>query len=144
VRLLVLPLTLAVLALAACGDDSDSEAMAPSLPGAPRQVADRAPLPFCGDEEVMLDGSGIDEDARACFLDAWRDGERAELVSTFRTVEGDPITQVFRSLGAERIQLFIDSSQDRYGGRPGWQVMVCRAFEPDPPTASRCGRPTRL
>ena len=127
-----------------CGDDPGAEVVAPSLPGAPREVAERAPLPLCGQEEVMPDGSGTDEDARGCFLDAWRAGERAELFSTCRTVEGDPITQVFRSLGADRLQLFIDSSHDRYGGRPGWQVVMCRALEPAPPTASRCGPPRPL
>ena len=116
---LLIAVVLVLSLLAGCGDDSGSELIAPSLPGAPREVAERAPLPPSGQEEVMLDGSGTDEDARGCFLDAWRAGERAELVSTYRTVEGNPITQVFRSLGADRLQLFIDSSHDRYGGRPG-------------------------
>ena len=143
-RLLLLPLALALLALAGCRDDADPEPVATALPGAPALVRDRLPLPFCGQEDVMLGGEGIDQSARDCFVDALKSGERAELISTYRTIEGDPITQVLRSVGAGRIQLFRDTTQDGYAGRQGWLVQVCREFDPEHLGTSRCSRPTPL
>ncbi len=144
-RLLLLPLALVVLGIVGCrGDDVDLEPVATALPGAPAMVRDRLPLPFCGQEDVMPRGEGTDQDARDCFVDAVKAGERAELITTFRTVEGDPVTWVLRAVAAGRIQVFRDNTRDRFGGRQGWLVEVCREFVPDPPNAIRCAAPTPL
>jgi hypothetical protein len=129
------------LTLGSCGDDAGPELFAMVFPGAPLEVRERVPLPFCGEEDVRLSGEGVDAEARTCFVDAWQAGEQAEFVSTYYTVEGDPITQVFRVVSEGRIQLFVDNTRARFGGRRGWLVRICREYTSDPPTGARCEHP---
>ena len=143
IRLLVLPFAAVVLA-AGCGGDSGPPSFAMKLPGSPTEVRDRAPLPFCGEEDVLLGEAGTDERARRCFAERWRDGLPAEFVSTRRTAEGEPITMVFRSLSAERLEIFVDNSRTIYGGRRGWLVRTCREYVPAMLSYRRCGPPTPL
>jgi hypothetical protein len=45
-------------------------------------------------------------------------------VSTRLTIEGDPITSIYRVLGAGRVEVFIDSTQDRWSDRT-WERLDC-------------------
>lgn len=147
-------IALAALALAAagCGGDGPPEAVV-VLPGAPAEVRDREPLPFCGEEDVQLGGAGADEEARRCLMERWRDGRRAELISTFRTAEGEPITEILRVLGPGRLQVFLDNTRARFGGPQRWIARICRGLDARPSgpgtapgrlDASRCEHPPRL
>jgi hypothetical protein len=140
------------LALAGCGGDGPPQTVV-VLPGAPAEIRGREPLPFCGEEDVQLGGAGADEEARRCLMERWRDGRRAELISTFRTPEGDPITEILRVLGPERLQVFQDRTRDRFGGPQRWIARICRGLDASPPgpgtapgrlDASRCEHPPRL
>ena len=62
--------------------------------------------------------------ARECFWQAYRAQRPAEFVSTRPTTEGDPITTIYRVLGAGRVEIFIDSTQDRFSAG-GWQRLDC-------------------
>ena len=64
---------------------------------------------------------------RACFWTAYQGGQPAEFTSTRLTMEGDPITTIYRVLGDERVELFIDSTQDRYGSG-AWEHAACTSL----------------
>ncbi|WP_139277684.1 hypothetical protein [Rhodococcus marinonascens] len=62
-----------------------------------------------------------------CLI-AGRNGQGAEYVLTVFTTDGDPITLYYRvQPGTEDAEVFVDSSEDRYGG--GWQHRTCRVVE---------------
>jgi hypothetical protein len=91
--------------------------------GVPSLVRDRSPLPSCGEETGTQSGSRNPE-ARRCFWDAYLAGRPAELISTRPTVEGDPITSIYRILPAGSIEVFVDQRRDRYS-RGGWYRLGC-------------------
>jgi len=92
----------------------------------PPAVANRLLLPTCGTERATTPHGPWNEAARACFVDAYRAQRPAEFVSTSLTTEGDPITSIYRVLPAGQIEIFIDSTQDRFAGKPrGWQQLEC-------------------
>jgi hypothetical protein len=115
----------------------------PSPAGTPIAVADRSVLPACGTETWTSPTGPMNLGARACFINAYRTGQPAEFISTSLTSEGDPITSIYRVLGGGRVEIFIDSSQDRFAGSGrGWEQFECTslvnvtapfdAFGPDP------------
>jgi hypothetical protein len=59
-----------------------------------------------------------------CLLDALAEGRQAQLVLTYMTVEGDPITEYYRILVPRRIEVFIDATQDPPGSQK-WSHMLC-------------------
>jgi hypothetical protein len=59
-----------------------------------------------------------------CFVTAFRRGARATLITLRATVEGDPITMYYRVLGARRMEMIVDTREDRYGPR-GWFRNIC-------------------
>jgi hypothetical protein len=59
-----------------------------------------------------------------CILQAFAAGRPAELVITFATIEGDPITNYVRVLDAGRVELFTDTTRDSYGSQ-GWVHSSC-------------------
>jgi hypothetical protein len=89
---------------------------------APVAVRTRAVLPVCGSEDATPNLP-----ARTCFWNAYTAGLPAEFVTTRPTLEGDPITTIFRSLGQGRGQLFVDASADRFGAQ-GWIQVDCQGF----------------
>lgn len=93
----------------------------------PPAVADRTLLPSCGAERFTTPEGPWNEAARVCFWDAYRAQRTAEFVSTWLTTEGDPITSIYRVLGAGRVEIFIDSTQDRFAAAAdrGWQRLDC-------------------
>ncbi|HZL32989.1 MAG TPA: hypothetical protein VFC81_03305, partial [Verrucomicrobiae bacterium] len=47
-------------------------------------------------------------------------------VSTSLTTEGDPITSIYRVRDGGQVEIFIDSTHDRYAGLgPRWQQFEC-------------------
>lgn len=91
----------------------------------PPAVADRTVLPSCGSERATSQHGPWNEAARICFWDAYRAHRPAEFASTQLTTEGDPITSIYRVLGAGLVEIFIDSTQDRFASDRGWQRLDC-------------------
>jgi hypothetical protein len=115
------PIALLVVvgALAGCG----------ILPAAlPDWVANRQPLPPCGEEDVGM-GEDFDPGARRCLLDAFESGTAGELISTQTTVEGDPITRYVRVHDNGTIELFVDATRDAYGSQ-SWERLICDRLVP--------------
>ena len=100
----------AVLVMAACGGDSKGGG-----PSASASPADRRRMPSCGTYTAPAgELADADRTARACFLDAFRQGEQKELTITVTSIEGDPITTIYRVLGAGDLELFVDASADEF------------------------------
>ena len=94
----------------------------------PDWVANREPLPPCGEEDVGVDG-GFDAEARRCLLDAFESGGTGELITTQTTVEGDPVTRFLRVHDSGEIELIVDATRDAYGSR-GWERLSCDRLVP--------------
>lgn len=118
----VAPILLA-LTLGACS------ALRFSIRGTPTEVVDRSTLPACG-YETTSQTDGFNDDGRRCFWDAYVHGQPAEFISTRPSVEGDPITTIYRMLGSGHVEIFVDSTKDRYGG--GWSKLTCATLDPVP------------
>lgn len=126
-----------VVCIAACEGESRPSPVsvtAPPLPGAPAEVLERKPLPFCGEEQISVSETGHNVQGRQCFWSAYQAGLPAEFISQRRTVEGDPITELFRLLPEGGIELFIDSREDRFSTRK-WLRVECSSLTllPDAP-----------
>jgi len=106
--------TLAVSALIAtgCGGGGGGDETGPSA-----SLEERRKMPSCGTYDVPL-GELPPEGrvARDCFLSAFREGREAELAVTVTSFEGDPITTVYRVLGRDDLEVFVDASADRFSG----------------------------
>jgi hypothetical protein len=89
----------------------------------PAVVRDRPALPSCG-QEARTQTDGLNQEARRCFWDAYLANRPAEFISTRPTVEGDPITSIYRILAAGSIEVFVDQRQDRYS-KGGWYRLAC-------------------
>jgi hypothetical protein len=109
----------ALLVIAGCG-------LIPSAP--PDWVTNRRELPPCG-SETLDQGGSPDVEARECLIDAWREGRAAELLTEMRTIEGDPVSRLTRVLEDGRVEVFIDSTMDRFGSGK-WDRMVCIGLRP--------------
>ena len=84
------------------------------------------PLPACGVENAGQMGPW-NEAGRACFWKAYLEHQPSEFVSTRPTAEGDPITTIYRVLPDGSVEVFIDSTQDKWGsGR--WEHLSCRTL----------------
>ncbi len=103
-----------VLAGAGCGGgDGDDGAGGDGLSAS---VEERRPMPSCGAYEVGLAAELPAEarTARDCFLSAFGAGREAELAITVTSIEGDPITTIYRVLGPNDVELFVDASADKF------------------------------
>jgi hypothetical protein len=81
--------------------------------------------PSCGRYENLNEPRSTDQRQKdQCLLDALAAGRPAELIRTFATIEGDPITEYYRVLGAGRVEVFVDSTQDSFGSRK-WTHLLC-------------------
>jgi hypothetical protein len=99
-RLVPIGALLAVL-VAGCG----------ALPaGQPEWVANRKPLPACGEETVVR--GDTDVEARRCLLEAYTDGRDAELISKLAITEGRELTRYLRVHENGTIEVFTDSTRD--------------------------------
>lgn len=90
------------------------------------QWKDREVLPSCG--EVSLDqGERLRVDAPDdvdCLKEAMVSGEGAELVVTYPTVEGDPITDYYRVLPGGTTEIYTDATVDA-ATSAGWTYGEC-------------------
>lgn len=75
--------------------------------------------------------SAEQERANRCLLEAFATGRPAELVVTFHSVEGDPVTTYYRILGPHRVEVFVDNTADRYSDQK-WVHMLCGDLVDDP------------
>jgi len=89
----------------------------------PPEVAHRAPYPYCGQDGGGLIGP-VDEVGRRCFLDSVLTGRAAEFVVRLVTVEGDPVTEVWRFAGSGPIVVYVDQTQDSFS-TGGWLRLAC-------------------
>jgi hypothetical protein len=101
-----------------------SPAASPGQPPVPLEVANRTPLPSCGTERATTPLGPWNQAGRNCFLLAYREQRPAEFTRTRLTSEGDPITSIYRIIDRDRVEVFIDSTQDRFGSG-GWQRLNC-------------------
>jgi hypothetical protein len=107
----------AVLALGACNAD------APQFVNAPLAVRERSPLPACG-VETASGREGFNVDGRRCLWAAYEEHRAAEFISTQVTVEGDPITWIYRVGHGGDVEVFLDSTRDRWSART-WLRLTC-------------------
>ena len=91
--------------------------------GTPPAVVERSTLPACGQESTDQT-DGYDVVARQCFWTAYLQGRPAEFMTTRLSIEGDPITWIYRVLSPGHLEVFIDSTQDRYSPRT-WLKLTC-------------------
>jgi hypothetical protein len=96
----------------------------PAFAAAPAQVNLRDPLPFCGIEQSSGPGNVPDETIRRCFLDAFTEARPAELVIILTTIEGDPIGMIYRTRPGQPIEVFVDSTRDKFGSG-AWETYGC-------------------
>lgn len=118
---------LVVLLASACS--SLGGPSAPTVPNAPAEVANRSRLPFCGYESTLNHGD-FNIGARRCLWDAYLAAEPAEFITTQPTVEGDPITSIYRVLGNRQVEVFVDITHDMAGPNPSprWIRLDCRTL----------------
>lgn len=109
------------LVLASCGDLDGS---ARRFDNAPLVVRDRVALPECGEETAHV-GIGANTDGRRCLWAAYQQDRPAEFITTQTTIEGDPITFIYRILPGGAVEVFIDSTQDAWSART-WLHLACR------------------
>ncbi|GLY32443.1 hypothetical protein [Kineosporia sp. NBRC 101731] len=95
-----------LVALGGCGEPETVEVVT--------AAAETSAMTDCG-TEVLDQSARISDQGADCFLGAVTAGDPATLEVTYPTVEGDPITQVFRNLGSGEIQVETDSTKDRFG-----------------------------
>lgn len=98
-----------------------------SAPSVPPEVSSRSALPSCGSERATTQTGPWNTAARTCFWNAYEKGQPAEFVTTSLTIEGDPITQIYRVLGPARVEIFVDSTQDKFGSG-GWSRLECTSL----------------
>ncbi len=60
---------------------------------------------------------GMPDSAMRCFVDAVAEGRPVQLKETRPTMEGDPITVIYRADAQRRVDVITDSRQDRFGAR---------------------------
>lgn len=97
-----------------------------------RQWEDRAPLPSCGRVDLGV-GEQLEDTQRTqvdCLTTALASGAGGELVVTFVTTEGDPITEYLRVTPARTTEVYSDASKDRFGDGT-WSFARC----PNPTSA---------
>jgi hypothetical protein len=92
--------------------------------------ADRDTLPTCGEVTARPDlGDGEPKaeltEAFACLDAASAQGDGAELIVRYLTVEGDPIVEYHRvGPGIDGLEIYVDATQDTYGDQI-WSYRSC-------------------
>lgn len=100
---------LSALAAAGCGGGGGG--------GGPSESVDnRRRMPSCGAYDAPVGALAPESrSARDCLLTAFREGREAEVAITVVSIEGDPITTIYRVLGPLDVELFVDASADKFG-----------------------------
>jgi len=96
--------------------------------GPPGEFAERVKLPSCGELqlEVPFGMSRLPSKAVTCMEQANSAPRGGELVVTYPTLEGDPISMYFRlEPGDDALQVWEDTSEDKFGGDTDWTRYSC-------------------
>ncbi len=134
----VLGLVLMSVALAGCAvTDASGDVPAPA-DTRPSVVTD------CGTFDLDQ-RQGLPDSAMRCFVDAVAAGRSVHLKETRPTVEGDPITVIYRADAQRRVDVITDSRQDRFGTRI-ISRQTCTGPVPAPGQLSftHCSEPTPI
>lgn len=116
--LVVLALALATAACGRGGDGGDGG----GGDGRSASAADRRPMPACGAYDAPLGEITPEQRViRDCFLAAFAAGREAEVTITVTSIEGDPLTTIYRVLGPADVELFVDASADRFAEVPTYR-----------------------
>jgi len=115
---------------------SDLPLGGPVPPGAPEDVADRVPLPYCGAASVFPN-SGVNPfmgievvgEAEDCYQRRAGAGLPAEMIEIRSTTEGDPVLVIRRALPDGREETFSDMTRDAFGTQ-AWFRLVCSGYRP--------------
>ncbi|WP_078312899.1 MULTISPECIES: hypothetical protein [unclassified Mycobacterium] len=104
----------------------------------PISFTQRAALPNCGTHKHFHEE--LPAAQRDCMNNGRASGLGGELTVVQPTIEGDPITTYYRVFSPDqRVEVFVDSSTDRFGNT-GWSHFFCWAvplnYPPDPSCAS--------
>ncbi|QBJ96891.1 hypothetical protein ERC79_13740 [Rhodococcus sp. ABRD24] len=107
----------------------------------PHEVAERHGLPSCGDA-APRPGSEPLESLTPAVIDCLSQGRQrdgGEFALTLYTTEGDPIVYYLRAAaGASEVEVLVDSSQDQFGGGPGWRRITCSIADLSPDLLRNC------
>jgi hypothetical protein len=96
-----------------------------SFVNAPAAVRERSALPACGAETVHDARTEANVDGRQCLWAAYQNHQAAEFITTQWTIEGDPLTWIYRVLPGGAVEVFIDSTQDAWSAKT-WLHLACR------------------
>ena len=91
---------------------------------APTPTLPTSAATFCGEEVAGHDGP-LNVAARECFWAAYQQRRPAEFRTTRPTIEGDPVTWVYRIREDGVVELIVDSRQDKFSNR-GIAFLECR------------------
>ena len=90
--------------------------------GLPEWVANRQPLPACGEEQLVRGDTNLE--ARQCLYEAFEAGTAAELISTEAITEGREVTRYMRVHENGTIEIFTDTTRDTLQAG-GWKRETC-------------------
>jgi hypothetical protein len=97
----------------------------------------RRRMPSCGANDAVAGELPAEaQAARDCFLAAYGAGREAELAITVISIEGDPITTIYRVLGANDVELFVDASADEFAEVKTYQQRCTAVVEDGPGLAA--------
>lgn len=89
---------------------------------------ERTPFRSCGEQFLAPFLNGAALNYADCLRDAVSEGRTAEAAVSFGTVEGDPITTYLRVRKNGSVEVFTDSTQDKFGSGV-WERRTCRSLE---------------
>ena len=105
------------------GTDADDPEGGDSDPAYQRWLT-RDPLTSCGRHKLVRAESVANPPYAKCLRDAMSAGEGAEAIVTVTTVEGDPITSYLRVTATGDTEVYLDSTQDKFG-KQAWRYKTC-------------------
>jgi hypothetical protein len=96
----------------------------------PSAVENRAKLPSCGEYENRNELASPEQLRKdRCILDALDEGRQAELIRTLHGDDGGPHIEYLRVLGADRIEVFLDTTRDTEANPRAWSRWLCRDLQ---------------
>lgn len=95
----------------------------PNFPGASDEFREREPFPFCGRGEMFEERPAINR----CFVLSVRSGTPAEMILDGSSVEGDPVTVIYRFAGSGAVIVWFDSSRDPLSSQQ-WYHRPCAMY----------------
>ncbi|MFC4604419.1 hypothetical protein [Rhodococcus kronopolitis] len=94
----------------------------------PDEIVHRSALPSCG-QAAPRPGTTPQDSLTPPVIDCLSGGRQrhgGEFALTSYTTEGDPIVYYLRATPATSdFEVLVDTSQDQFGGTPGWRRITC-------------------